>query len=123
MSQENAHPGSAFVCDMSGMTPAERKEHMANIQEVFQAVREIRELPDGYAFRLANGADLLRKTAEFIARERLCCPFFGFAVELEPEGGALWLRLTGRDGIKPFIQAEIGEALDEGTSLEFGFQR
>jgi hypothetical protein len=53
------------------------------------------------------------KAAEFIANERLCCPFFGFAVEVGPEGGALWLRLTGREGIKPFIQAELGEALND----------
>lgn len=38
---------------------------------------------------------------------RLCCPFFDFVVELERNGGPLWLKLIGRDGIKPFIQAEF----------------
>ena len=65
-------------------------------------------MPDGYAFRLPNESDVLLKAAEFIALERLCCPFFGFSLEVEPEGGALWLRLTGREGVKPFIHAEIG---------------
>jgi hypothetical protein len=41
----------------------------------------------------------------------LCCPFFGFALEMEPEGGAVWLSLTGREGVKPFIIAEIGNYL------------
>jgi len=102
---------SPFACNMSAIPPAERSLHRAAIEEVFGAVEEIRELPDGYAFRLPGSSDWLWKVADFIAKERLCCPFFGFGLELEPEGGALWLRLTGREGVKPFILAEIGSAL------------
>jgi hypothetical protein len=80
---------------------------------VFGAAQEIRELPDGYSFRLPNESPMLLKVADFIAKERLCCPFFGFAVHLEPEGGALWLSLTGREGVKPFILTEIGHALKD----------
>ncbi len=107
---------SPFACNMSAIPPAERSLHVQAIEEVFGAVEETRELPDGYAFRLPGSADWLRKTADFIAKERLCCPFFGFRVELEPEGGALWLSLTGREGIKPFILAEIGPALRAAPS-------
>lgn len=88
---------------------------MATAIEVFRAVQEIHELPNGYAFRLPNEATILLKTAEFIMREKLCCPFFGFSVEVEPESGPLWLRLIGGDGIKPFIRAEIGAALPKGS--------
>ena len=49
-----------------------------------------------------------RRAIEFIALERLCCPFFGFGLGIEREGGAAWLTLTGREGVKPFIMAEIG---------------
>ena len=62
------------------------------------------------------------KVAEFIANERLCCPFFGFTVEIEPEGGALWLHLTGRDGVKPFIQAEVGAALNGSVAQPANFR-
>ncbi|HET8580780.1 MAG TPA: hypothetical protein VFL31_07260, partial [Nitrospiraceae bacterium] len=79
---------------------------------LFGAVQEIRELPSGYAFRLPNEANMLLKAAEFIMRERLCCPFLGFGVEVEREGGPVWLRLTGAAGIQPFIQAEIGGILN-----------
>ncbi|HKI03210.1 MAG TPA: hypothetical protein VKK31_14630 [Thermoanaerobaculia bacterium] len=57
---------------------------------------------------------------DFITKERLCCPFFGFALQVEPEGGALWLNLTGRQGVKPFIVAEIGHALDEEVARKAG---
>jgi hypothetical protein len=56
---------------------------------------------------LPNETGLLRKAVDFIANERLCCPFFGFTLEIEPEGGALWLRLIGPEGIKLFIRAEM----------------
>lgn len=113
---------SPFACNMNGFDPAERQEHVAAIREVFGAVEEIRELPDGYAFRLPSAAAWVRKVADFLTKERLCCPFFGFALELEPEGGALWLRLTGREGVKPFIAAEIGHALDETLARRAGWE-
>ena len=108
---------SPFACDMSAFDPAERQRHIGAIREVFGAVEEIRELSDGYAFRLPNDAAWVMKAADFLTKERLCCPFFGFALQLEPERGALWLSLTGREGVKPFIAAEIGDALGEGMRL------
>jgi hypothetical protein len=108
---ENEHQPSPFACNMSAIPPEERGQHIAAIEAVFGAVQEIRELSDGYSFRLANETALLLKVADFLAKERLCCPLFGFALQIEPEGGAVWLSLTGREGVKPFIQAEIGQAL------------
>jgi hypothetical protein len=113
--------GSPFICDMTAIGPAQRKQHVATAIAVFRAVQEIHELPDGYAFRLPNDSTILLKAAEFIMREKLCCPFFGFKVEVEPEGGPLWIQLTGREGIKPFIQAEIGEALNDAVARAVKF--
>jgi hypothetical protein len=115
MNDANAKKVSPFACDMSAIAPDRRGEHMATIDELFRAVEDIQELPNGYAFKLPNEQDVLFTTAKFIALERLCCPFFGFAIEVEPEGGAVWLSLTGRDGVKPFIAAEIGDHLTAPT--------
>lgn len=108
MNDADAEKVSHFACDMTAIEAGRRGQHLATIDELFRRTGEIREMPDGYAFMLPNESDVLLKAAEFIALERLCCPFFGFSLEVEPEGGALWLRLTGREGVKPFIQAEIG---------------
>ncbi len=102
---------SPIACDMSAIEPGLRAAHVATGGRVFRAAGEIRELPDGYAFRLAGDAETLSKVAEFIALERLCCPFLGFALEVEPEGGPAWLRLTGREGVKAFIREEVGGLL------------
>lgn len=108
---------SPFACDMTAFNPSERKQHIDAIKEVFGTVEEIRELPHGYGFRLPSETAWVMKVADFITKERLCCPFFGFALQLESERGALWLSLTGREGVKPFIMAEIGHAVPEGIGL------
>ena len=96
---------------MSAIAINERAGHLAKTDKLFRVVQEIRELPNGYSFKLPNDSDLLLTAAGFISLERLCCPFFDFNLEVESKGGALWLSLTGRDGVKPFIMAEIGAHL------------
>ena len=102
---------SPFACDMSAIAADQRDAHLATINKLFRAIESVRELPNGYTFRLTNKADVLLTAVEFIALERLCCPFFGFGLDIEREGGAVWLSLTGREGVKPFIMAEIGDYL------------
>ena len=102
---------SPFACDMTAIAPEQRGAHVATIEKLFRSVQSRRELPDGYAFELRNDSDALLTAAEFISVERLCCPFFRFELQVERDGGSVWLSLTGRDGVKPFIMAEIGEYL------------
>lgn len=106
---------SPFACDMSAIAAAEGSAHIATIEKLFRSVRSSRELSDGYAFELPNESDTLLTAAQFIVNERLCCPFFDFALEIEREGGAVWLSLKGREGVKPFIMAEVGQHLSPLT--------
>ncbi len=46
--------------------------------------------------------------ATWIDDERRCCPFLDLAIEKEPQDGPLWLRLTGPEGVKEFLKAELG---------------
>lgn len=107
---------SPFACDMTAIAPEQRGAHMATIEKIFSSVHNLREMPDGYAFELPNESDVLLTVAQFVALERLCCPFFGFGIEVEREGGSVWLSLTGREGVKPFIMAEIGDHLPASLS-------
>lgn len=102
---------SPIACDMSPIEPSRREHHIATGKEVFRAIAEIRELPDGYAFQLPDDPNMLVKLAEFISLEKLCCPFLGFVIEVEAEGGPVWLRLTGREGVKAFIREEVSGLL------------
>lgn len=113
---------SPFACNMEAIKSDQRQQHIATARQLFRAVKSIRELPDGYAFHLPDESDTLRLLTEFVSLERLCCPFFGFTIEIEPEGGSVWLNLTGREGVKPFIRAEIGEFFGVAITHSSNFQ-
>jgi hypothetical protein len=102
---------SPIACDMSMLSTAQRQTHLATSQELFSNVLAIKELPYGYEFQLADPPDAIRKLAEFVSLEKLCCPFLNFAIEVAEEGGPVTLRLTGREGVKAFIREEISGLL------------
>lgn len=85
--------------------------HLATSRELFSGLQAIEELSDGYAVRLADDPGAIVKASEFIVLEKLCCPFLNFALEVTSESGPVWLRLTGREGVKAFIREEINELL------------
>jgi hypothetical protein len=48
--------------------------------------------------------------AEFISRERLCCPFLEFTLKVSPDDDPISLLLSGPEGTKDFLQTELHEA-------------
>jgi hypothetical protein len=98
---------SPFYCDQGALTPEQRRRHFAVLGPALVAKRTaVRELPDGYEVQLPSDAETYQQAAEYIDGERVCCPFFDINLRITPEGGPLWLRLTGRPGTKQFIEAD-----------------
>lgn len=96
----------AIACDLTAIPTEQRAAHETRAEHIlFNAMQEIRELTDGYALRFA--ADDYDSITQFIANERLCCPFFNFGLEVTPERGPIWLRLTGSAGVKEFLSATL----------------
>lgn len=98
--------GERFACNMNALGSSERARHRELSQALFAAVQERKELPNGYGFRMAP--EHLVRAAEWVSLERKCCPFFAFEIEQGKNQGPLWLRITGADGVKPFIREEFG---------------
>ncbi len=97
---------SPFACDMTAISAAERPTHHALIRRLMaETVEHIDELPDGFAFRFP--AVEYDAVVRFLAGERLCCPFLRFTLDVAPNHGPLQLRLTGAEGVKDFIRAEL----------------
>ena len=108
LEQKKTAQESPFACNMSALDAEGRKRHKAVSEQMRAAVKEVQPLPDGYAFRFEPEQATILLASEFIARERLCCPFLRFELTAEQENGPLWLRLRGREGVKEFIEAELG---------------
>jgi hypothetical protein len=97
-----------FFCNLNSMDAVQRQRYQMITARLGAAVQQIQELPDGYALRLPSGAETLLLAVEFVTLESLCCPFLQFNLEVAPHRGPVWLRLTGPEGVKPFLQAEMG---------------
>jgi hypothetical protein len=98
---------SPFACDMTALDAEGRVRHAVVTRQLTDVIQEVKELPDGYALRFTPSQESILLASEFIAREKLCCPFFSFDLVVEKDGGPVWLQLRGREGVKAFIQAEL----------------
>jgi len=99
---------TGLYCNMGTLTPAERARYKVLAEKLKAANVERREEATGYAFRFHTAQASLMDVAEWVNFERRCCPFFDFEIRLQPEGGPLWLKVTGREGVKQFISDEFG---------------
>ena len=97
-----------FLCSLTALSATERERHKDLGRQLRTGVKEIRELPVGYAFRLPGERQSISVVAEWISLERLCCPFFTFQLEIGSDPNPIWLRITGREGVKQFMQSEFG---------------
>ena len=105
--KKTAKSESPIACIPKAMDIKQRERHQKLMKQLQAHIQEIRELSDGYAFRLSSESSIYLEVAEFITLERLCCPFFNFELELEPEAGPLWVRITGRKGVKDIVLSEF----------------
>jgi len=97
----------SLACDLTAIPASEREEHIASSPQLFATAQEVRELPNGYAIRFMNESGKFLAVAKYIENERLCCSFFDFGLDIESNNGALWLRLTGGEGVKELLKATL----------------
>lgn len=103
---------SPLACNASALSPEARKRHFEEVgPALLKLKKSTRELPDGYEFEFPASSDAYQLLTEWAFEERLCCPFLEIGLRFDREGGPLWLRLTGRPGIKEFIKLELASAI------------
>jgi hypothetical protein len=66
-----------------------------------------KELANGYAFKFTGTDKMIDELTEFIKTERACCSFFTFALSIKGDQSEIWLELTGAEGTKDFMKAEL----------------
>jgi hypothetical protein len=95
----------ALACSLDALSASEREQHRDLTKHMRESIREIKELPEGFAFRFEGDSEQVVALARWVAFERLCCPFFSFQMEVGSKDEPLWLKVTGRDGAKDFMRA------------------
>lgn len=105
--QSSTHQ-TPFACSLEKSLTKEQREHKKELSVKMESARiDTKELADGYVFRFRPDWVSFAEVADWVATERVCCPFFDLAIEAERENGPLSLRITGREGVKLFIRMEF----------------
>lgn len=98
---------SPLACNVTALTPKERTRHFDELGPRLRSLKTgVRELPDGYEFAFPGDAATYRLLAEWAAGERVCCPFFDIDLRSPRESGTVLIALTGRPGVKQFIEVD-----------------
>ena len=108
----------SLACDLTAIPASAREEHVLTAPQLFRLAQEVQELPDGFAIRFLNEPGRVLQMATFVENERLCCPFFNFALDVEPNNGPLWLRLTGQEGVKELLRTTFFGDEEDKTALQ-----
>jgi hypothetical protein len=94
-----------FYCNIGALDTAERARHKEVTEKLITSRAEIVETENGYEFQFSPSTISVRELADFVAAESKCCPFFDFQIDVERGGRRLRLRLSGDEGVKPFMRA------------------
>jgi hypothetical protein len=65
--------------------------------------REFQDRDDGVRLRFDATSETLQQITVVIDAERQCCRFLQFQLTVEPDGGPLWLDVSGPPGTKDFL--------------------
>ena len=96
-----------IACIPSAIPREQRAAHFSLAKHLFTELAELREpLTEGYAFRFPP--DAITSIAKFADNERRCCPFMQFEILVLPDSGGVWLRMSGPEGTRAVLDAELG---------------
>jgi hypothetical protein len=91
------------VCTLTPDTIATRKADL--LPGLVRRAQGVEDLTDGLRFKFP--ADAWSTLASTIEAERQCCRFLRFDITIQPDGGPIWLSLTGPPGTREFLTALI----------------
>jgi hypothetical protein len=100
---ENDVPELPIVCTLSPDALRARREGL--LSDLLRRAENVDELPDGLRMRFAPVVDTVQTLAEAVEAERQCCRFLRFTITVEPDGGPIFLELTGPPGTREFVAA------------------
>lgn len=100
----NMKEEKALACKLTSPELRKRKEEVIAVLK--GKVVEKKELKNGYKYRFEGTDEMLDNLTAFIKSERQCCNFFNFKLSVMNDT-SIWLEISGDDGVKEFIEAEL----------------
>ena|SRR5258708_7501933 len=96
-----------IACELTPAEPAARREGL--LPGLLEKAQKRIGLSNGLRFSVAPSSEFLTAAVQTIDAERLCCKFLKFELTVEPDGGQMWLEVTGPEGTAEFLNALLPE--------------
>ena len=94
-----------IACRLTPEALRTRREGL--LMDLVRRVERREDLPDGLRLQFASSAETIALIARAVEAERHCCRFLRFDLTVEPDGGPVFLALTGPVGTRDFVSALI----------------
>lgn len=94
-----------IACDMTALSPDERRRYDTLRQLVLNSVRDVRSTATGFRLRVSEAAPA-QNIAEWMTLEHRCCPFLTLELALTDDG-TTWIEMGGSASIKNFLRDEF----------------
>lgn len=98
-----------LACNPHAIRAEDRSRYRDLVAKLRTAIREHRELRDGYALGVDTQALTLTELAEWIGMERRCCPFLTFQIEVTGAAEAARLTMRGPKGAKAILASAFAK--------------
>jgi hypothetical protein len=94
-----------IACTLSQAELATRRNEL--LPGLLRRAESQETIPGGFRWSFSETHGLLNDIASVIAVERRCCRFLSFRLTLEPDGGPLWMEVTGPEGTQEFLRSVL----------------
>lgn len=98
-------PELPIACTLTPEALRTRREGL--LMDLVRRAEQQEELADGLRIKFAPSAETFALIAQAVEAERHCCRFLRFGMTVEPDGGSVFLELTGPAGTRDFVNALI----------------
>lgn len=103
----SANGDQPIACDLTVFDSGERSEHIALAKELLGQAKGIIEHTNGFTFVFDQSPLVEEQIANWVSKEKRCCPFFFFELTTANTPPALNLRISGPDGAKNILRTEL----------------
>jgi hypothetical protein len=101
---KSVHGDIPIACDLTVFSTTERIKHLALAKSLLGKATQVIEHEDGFIFVFEQSPLLEMQIADWVSKEKRCCPFFSFELSRPKTPPSLRLRIVGPDGAKEILR-------------------
>jgi hypothetical protein len=92
-----------IVCTLTPDALRARREGL--LSDLMRQAESHDKLPEGLRLRFAATDERLSTITRAVEAERHCCRFLRFGITVEPDGGPIFVELSGPPGTRDFVKS------------------